>query len=196
MSPLPRRVIRGIVSGSKWAMPSSFGSLNGSFDRTLSTSGAQFCPGSGESAGRDDSCNATRRHRGGSRVGLRTGNGDVAGVLGRSDCAQSCHGRAGRAAHAALLARENLPRSGANTGCRMCRKSRSRFRRGSSRSMTTGRRFWKSRVRPASTSLRCQQVSGTSFDYGCADGSSATALIARSCLMLVRGPCGASSLDR
>ena len=65
-------------------------------------SGAQLHPGSAESVGRDDSGDATRRHRGGSGVGLRTGYGDVARVLGRSDCAQSCHGCAGRAAHAAL----------------------------------------------------------------------------------------------
>ena len=97
--------------------------------------------------------------------------------------------------HMPLCRKEELRCSGVNMGCRMCRRRRSRFRRGSFRSMTTGRRFWKSRVRPASMSLRSQQMSGIGFGCGCAGGYSATAPIARSRLLAVRGPCAASSLE-
>jgi protein-L-isoaspartate O-methyltransferase len=97
--------------------------------------------------------------------------------------------------HMPLCRKGNLRRSGANMGCRMCWKTRSRSRRGSVRSMTTGCRSRKSRVRPASMSRRSPPMSATSFDCGYAGGCSATALIAQSSLQLVRGPCGESSPD-
>ncbi len=158
-------------------------------------SGAQLHPGSGESVGRDDSGDATRRYRGGSRVGLRTGCGDVARILGRSDCAQSCDGCAGRTAHAAL-SQGRTSRVLARTRAAGCC---GRDAHGIQTRFVSFDDYWspclEKQVPAASPSLHYPQASATSFDSGCAGSYSATALIARSDLRLVRGPCGAASFD-
>lgn len=56
--------------------------------------GPQLHPRSVEGDGRDDSCDAPRRHSRERRLGLRAGDGDVAGILGRGGRARSCRGRA------------------------------------------------------------------------------------------------------
>jgi hypothetical protein len=95
--------------------------------------------------------------------------------------------------HMALSrARDNLTRSGARSGFRMSRKKRSRFRRGSPRSTTTGSRSSKSRVRQAITSRHLRSASASSFDCGCGNGYLAIGRTVQSNCALVPGPCEAS----
>ena len=73
---------------------------NGSFECALSLLVLNFIPDPAKAL--DETIRVTRP--GGTvaaAVWIRTGCGDVARILGRSDCAQSCDGCAGRTAHAA-----------------------------------------------------------------------------------------------